>query len=365
MMNFEEFKDNVVENIKDYLPERFENADVTLQEVTKNNDRHLTGLLIRTEDSNITPTIYLDDLFKQYDEGKSMNEILHKIADIRVEHDAPEHLNANKLTDLDEVKDHITCKILNADMNQDYLSNKPHRLVEDLAVVYYIDLGGDESGHMSAPITDHLLDNYGINILELDQIAMDNLACSEIEFKTMREVLVEMMFPDGFDENDPRAAMLPPEEEIPSMYVLTNEDKMNGANAILDSKTMEDISEKIGGDFYILPSSLHEVIILPNTPGMDKDMLENMVQDINAGQVAPEDRLSDHVYMYDSVEKEIVLADKMPDRLQAREASKEERKPERERVSLKEKIPEMKAEAGKKAVSREPVILGKSKEQSL
>lgn len=80
---------------------------------------------------------------------------------------------------------------------------------------------------------------------------------------------------------------------------------------------------------------------------MDKDVLERMVQDINAGEVAPEDRLSDHVYMYDSVEKEIVLADKMPDRLKAREVA-QEKNPERERVSMKEKLPEKKAEAEKR-----------------
>ena len=128
---------------------------------------------------------------------------------------------------------------------------------------------------------------------------------------------------------------------------------------------MEDISEKVGEDFYILSSSLHEDIILPDSPDMDKDVLEQMVKDINAGEVAPEDRLSDHVYMYDSVEKEIVFADKMPERLKARKAAQEDRKSERERVSMKEKLPEKKAEAEKKAASREPVIPNKTQEQSL
>ena len=69
--------------------------------------------------------------------------------------------------------------------------------------------------------------------------------------------------------------------------------------------------------------------------------------------------------MYDSVEKEIVLADKMPDRLKAREAVQEDKKPERERVSMKEKLPEKKAEAEKKAATREPVIPSKTQDQSL
>ncbi len=115
----------------------------------------------------------------------------------------------------------------------------------------------------------------------------------------------------------------------------------------------------------LLKPYLSLFIILPNTPDMDKDMLEHMVQDINAGEVAPEDRLSDHVYMYDSVEKEIVLADKMPERLKAREAAQEDRKPERERVSMKEKLPEKKAEAEKKAATREPATPAKAQDQSL
>ena len=383
MMDFEEFKAEIVDSIKDHLPEKYADAEVSLQDVTKNNDRQLTGLLIRTEDSNITPTIYLESFFEQYQDGKDINDILDNLADIRQKSEISQGFDANQLTDLDMVKDHIICKLVNADMNQEYLANKPHTMVEDLAVMYAVDLGndGDGTGHMSAPITYHLLDEYGITVEELHNIAMQNLSESNIEFKTMRDVLVEMMFPDGIDESDPRAMMLPPEEEIPSMYVLTNEDKINGAVAVLDPKTMEEISEKVGGDFYVLPSSLHEVIILPDSPDMDRATLENMVRDINAGQVAPEDRLSDNVYMYDSQEKELVLADKMEERLQARaEAYRDslenhqdskpgredagEKKPEHERVSLKQKIPEKKAEAAKNEASREKPVPNKTKEAS-
>ena len=361
---FEEFKANVVEEIKDFLPEKYADASVTIQDVTKNNDRQLSGLTIRTEDNNIAPTIYLEGFYQKYQDGADMGDILQEIADTRVTHEIEQGFDANKITDLDTVKDHIVCKILNADMNQDYLENKPHTMVEDLAVMYAVDLGGDNTGHMSAPITYQIMEQYGITVEDLHQIAMDNLANADIDFKSMRDVLVDMMFPDGIDENDPRAFMLPPEEETPSMYVLTNGDKLNGANCILDSQTMENISEQIGGDFYIIPSSLHEVIILPDSPDISKDTLEQMVHDVNAGEVAPEDRLSDHVYMYDSVEKEIVLADKMPERVAARENAHEDKKSERGRVSMKEKLPEKKAEAAKNAQNREPVI-PKSRETAL
>ncbi len=214
----------------------------------------------------------------------------------------------------------------------------------------------------------------------LHDIALHNLAESKIEFRTMSDVLIDMMFPDGIREDDPMMFMLPPEEENPSMYVLSNGDKLNEAAAILDGRTMEDISEKLGGDFIILPS-IHECIVLPVNKDFDQHYFENMVQDVNTSQVAPQERLSDHVYMYDSVEKELILADKMPERLQLRaEAQKDmkeaektdrhgkteqgEKKPERSRVSMKAKLAEKKAEAAKNEASRE-VIPAKRRETAL
>ena len=382
MMDFDEFKNNVAEQIKDYLPEKYAGAEVNLQEVTKNNDTVLTGIMIRTEDSNISPNIYLEGYFEQYQDGRDMEDILQNIADVRVQHEMSQDFDVSKITDIDQVKDHIICKLVNAEMNEDYLADKPHTMKEDLAVVYAVDLGKSAGGRMSSPITNSLMKQYGLTTEELNDIALHNLSESKIEFMTMRDVLVDMMFPDGIDEGDPRAFMLPPEEENPSMYVLSNAERLNGAAAILDAKTMEDISEKLGGDFIVLPSSIHETIVLPLNENMDRQTLEAMVQDVNAGQVAPEERLSDHVYMYDSQEKELVLADKMEERQQQRaEAQKEakeaeqgdkpdkaergEKKPERERVSMKEKLPEKKAEVAKNEANREHPVPSKTKETAL
>lgn len=382
MMDFEEFTQQVAKEVKRFLPEKYDDASVTLQEVTKNNDQQLTGLMIKTEDTNIAPNIYLEGYFEQYQDGKDFEDIVRDIADVRVRHEMNQDFDVSKITDFDQVKDHIICKLVNAEMNAEYLADKPHTQVEDLAVMYAIDLGGGEGGKMTAPITNALMEQYGVTTQELHEIALHNLSESQIEFKTMRDVLIDMMFPDGISENDPRAFMIPPEEENPSMYVLSNAEKLNGAATLLDAKTMEEISEKLGGDFIVLPSSIHETIVLPVNGDMDRQTLEAMVQDVNAGQVAPEERLSDHVYMYDSQEKELVLADKMEERLQQRaEAQKEakaaeqgdrpdkaergEKKPERERVSMKEKLPEKKAEVAKNEANREHPVPAKSKETTL
>ena len=132
---------------------------------------------------------------------------------------------------------------------------------------------------------------------ELDKIARENIKGTS-EFQSMRDVLIEMMggiVPDF---------MLPSEEEIPSMYILTNTSKNGGAANLLDDAALADISEKVGGDFMILPSSIHEAIILPQVSD-DLD-LQGMVCEINATQVAPEERLSDNVYRYDSASRKVV-----------------------------------------------------------
>ena len=389
MMDFEEFKNNVMENIKDFLPERYEDASVSLQEVTKNNDMQLTGLMVKTEDSNIAPNIYLEGFFEQYQDGRDMEDILQSIADVRVQHEMAQGFDVSKLTDFDQVKDKIICKLVNEEMNANYLSDKPHTQMEDLAVIYAIDLGGGEGGRMSAPITQALMENYGITTEELHDIALQNLADSKIEFKSMRDMLVEMMFPDGVPENDPMAAMmLPPEDGMPPIYVLSNADKLNGAAAVLDSKTMEDISEKLGGDFVVIPSSIHEVIVIPMNEDIDRGQIEGMIQEVNAGQVAPEERLSDHAYQYDSKEHELVRMDKMEGYGQQREEAqkdgkaadgqekgvkaeksdrteKAEKKPERERKSFKERLTEKTVEVAKKEASRERPVPTKTKETAL
>lgn len=395
MMTFDEFKASVADNIKDYLPEQYQNAEVTLQEVTKSNDITLTGLMIKNEDSNIAPNIYLEGFFEQYNDGKDMSDIMQSISDLRVNNELTQGFDTSRITELGKVEDHIICRLVNQEMNAEFLANRPYTAFEDLAVVYAVDLGSHQGGRMSAPITNQMMEQYGITTEELHDIALHNLSESQIDFKTMRETLMEMM---GITEDDPQAAfMLPPEDEM-GMYILTNAEKLDGAAAILDAKTMQDISEKLGGDFVVLPSSRHEVIVLPMRDDMNIRVLEGMVQEVNAGQVAPEDRLSDHVYQYDSENHELVRMDKLEERRAVREEASQEKavvemyddnmpnmeadkietskaapdKPQRtdkvqdkDRSSLKAKLHEKQAVVAKNELSRERPEPAKAKEAAL
>lgn len=309
MMDFDEFKEKVKDNIKNYLPMQYEKANVSLQSVVKNNDVQLTGLMIRLEENNIAPFIYLDRYYEQYQNGMELPDIMKDIAELRVSSEQSVKLDISRITDFNQVKDNIICKLINGDMNEEYLADKPYTQIEDMAVIYVIDLGSGAEGHMSSPITYDLMKRYGVDTQMLHEIAIHNLAKSEIVFKSMKDALMEIMFPDGVPEEDPLAEILSAEDEIP-MYVLSNAEKLNGAASVLDKDTMETISEMLGGDFVVIPSSIHEVIILPMDDNVDKDELEGIIREVNTGQVAPEERLSYHAYQYDSGKHALMRMDK-------------------------------------------------------
>ena len=375
-MNYDEFKQEVADRIKEFLPEKYADADVSIQSVVKNNDQKLDGLMIKLEESNIAPNIYLNQFYEQHENGRDMDDILAAIADVRTEHEAVKNFDVKMLTDLDSVKDRITCRLINAEQNAEYLADKPHKMVDDLAVTYHIALGKEEGGNMSAPITNRLMEEYGVDVEQLHQFAMDNMdTLTPVTFKSMSETMVEMMLPDmmrdGMDEEQAREAianMLPPTPDE-KMYVLSNTDKLNGAAVILNDRAMDEVTEKLGKDFYILPSSVHEVLIVPKDPEFDLKTLESMVQDVNATQVAPEERLSDHVYAYDAKEHELFRADKAEERAAAKEAklSKEADKSEKkmERPSLKERLAQKKDVVAKAEATREPRQMSKNKAQAL
>lgn len=287
----------------------FDELNVSLQSVVKNNDVQLTGLMIRLEENNIAPFIYLDRYYEQYQNGMELPDIMKDIAELRVSSEQSVKLDISRITDFNQVKDNIICKLINGDMNEEYLADKPYTQIEDMAVIYVIDLGSGTEGHMSSPITYDLMKRYGVDTQMLHEIAIHNLAKSEIVFKSMKDALMEIMFPDGVPEEDPLAEILSAEDEIP-MYVLSNAEKLNGAASVLDKDTMETISEMLGGDFVVIPSSIHEVIILPMDDNVDKDELEGIIREVNTGQVAPEERLSYHAYQYDSGKHALMRMDK-------------------------------------------------------
>ena len=183
-------------------------------------------------------------------------------------------------------------------------------------------------------------------------------------FKGMSETIIEMKAGDiardnGMDISEARemaSQMIP---DVPdTMFVLTNDTKVNGAAAILNDDTRQEIADKVG-DFYVLPSSVHETLIIPKDAGMELRDLEQMVQEVNQTQVAPQERLSNHVYEYDAKEHELFRSDRAEEHTKQKEEKRDEKK---ERPSLKERLAEKKNDVMKMDADRKQPTADKKKE---
>lgn len=126
MLNYEEFKDAVASQIKDYLPAEYANSDVTIHSVLKNNSTRLDGLTIKKPESNICPNIYLNQYYADYESGHKIEDILSDIAHIRQVSEPPVDLNVLAITDFCHIKDKISAKLINTGRNKEYLEDKPH-----------------------------------------------------------------------------------------------------------------------------------------------------------------------------------------------------------------------------------------------
>jgi len=289
-----EFIEMIKEEIPAYLPD-MNISEIQVQEVAKNNENR-TGLMIKTE-SNITPTIYVDEFYADYENGDiEFKEILTSIADMRRRYDKPD-MDVNSITNWDSVKDKVFIRLVSKD-NVGYLHGKVYREKLDMAITYAIMLDMTEVGTASTAVTMSLLDEWDITIKTLHQTAMKNMS-GTAQFQSMAEVIAGIM------HCDPEDLM---EDGQPPMYVLSNNTKLNGAAEILDEDLMKQISAKIGGDFIILPSSIHEVIILPVSDDHSVEDLEAMVNEVNASEVDPVDRLTNSVYRYSAATGEIRFA---------------------------------------------------------
>ncbi len=299
MLNYEEFKDAVASSIKEFLPDSYQDATISIVPVLKNNSLRLDGLTIRRDGESVCPNVYINGMYDQYKDGRELEDILSEIARIRQSHEGPLDLDVAAITDFSRIKDKIRCKLINREQNADYLQDKPHTDIADLSAVYYIDLGSDSCGNMTTVITDKLLSQYDVTIEELHQIAINNMG-SQARFCSVFEVLTELM-PAQMSENDFSGA-------DNMLFILTNQNKVNGAAMLLCPDAMDMVREQIGESYYILPSSINETLCVPFKDNLDVTALKEMVHDVNATQLAADEILSESVYLYDYGKHCIVAA---------------------------------------------------------
>lgn len=279
-----------------------EGGNITINHVIKNNGCEMDGLVIMEKGKDIAPTIYLDSFYELYTNGENIKNIIRQIEVIYEQNKNNVTFDVNILKHFDTIKDKIVYKVVNYRSNEKLLEQVPHKRILDLAVVFYCLLDNEYGRSATALIYNNNLKNWDVTIDDVYKAALKNtpdLLHSKIS--SMAALFEKCGVNVDGEEVDLK-------DYVPSdMYVLTNESKLNGAACILYENVLYDFAQKLGADLYILPSSVHEVILLPKLSMFEKDELVNMVKEVNTEGVAADEVLSDHVYEYNRTERLITM----------------------------------------------------------
>lgn len=346
MMRMNEFKDYLAENVKDYLPQSYDDAKISFQEVIKNGDQHLTGMTITRPGETVVPTIYIDQAYEQYKEGRDIDEIVGSIADIRIEHETSIDAATitSQLMDYDQIKANLQIRVCDTQDNAERLAGLVHTERSDFSATYHVLLQSNEEGQASVSVTPGLMESWGVSQEQLHQDALAADLTREPLFVNMGALMENMMYgtelTNLLEHPDAGTGM----DGMP-MFCLTNGEKMNAAGLIMQDDMMAQISEIVGGSYYVLPSSLHELLIVPESTDMSVKELSAMVHEVNETQVAPQDKLSDAVQHYDKESGVLENAEKREARLEMEKADKSKGKEKESRGSIHDRLQAKKQEA--------------------
>lgn len=290
-----------VEAVEDRMKEAVKDSvTVHIHTAEKNNGTIRRGITLTEKNINISPTIYLEEYYRQFQKGSSLEYITSDILRLYHEVRFQKSWGEERINAYGKVKDRIIYRLVNRRANEKMLKDVPYIAYLDLAIVFCVLLEVTQYGTATMPLRNDHLDMWGVTKEELYCRASDNTArILPDEFSAMSAVIEELtQIPFARDEED---------DDSGEMYVLSNRLRSFGAAALLYDGRLEGIGAYLKSNYYVLPSSVHEVIVIPEREAAGKEALSAMVAEINRTQVEAEEVLSNRAYYYDREEKQLCM----------------------------------------------------------
>lgn len=299
-----QFYTNLTETLKENL-----GTDWTIElhtDVILNNGTTHIALILYKNGEKLHPQIYLERFFEDYKRGKTMKEILQDV--MTTYEEALKNINPDSLSsieDWEQVKGRLAFRLLSKERNKETLENYVYKEFLDLAAIVTFCAEIDEQGVKAIRVTHDLAERWNVSKEEILQAAEEN---TEAFFPVRMEPILDTLCRVADISRDDLPEEVLAEEDSPQIMVLTNYLGVNGATVLLYDSLLKQIYEKLGGKFIILPSSIHEVIVMPLASAPPIADSQKMVEQINRSAVKEEEILSDSVYLYDG-EKVILACD--------------------------------------------------------
>lgn len=305
-MTYEKFLEAIKKNVEEKLGV---NYTLAVQSITKNNGVCLDGLTMYPVGRNVASVVYLNSYYDRVKAGMSVEDAAKDIVGMMREDTVAGKVSKMELTDYEKMQSKIIFKIIQTEANKTMLQDIPHILFLDLAIVFYLCLEKIEIGQMTTLIHRSLMEAWGIHEDDLWKMARVNtMNTLPAAIKPLSEVTAEVArvsLGELYDEEFIEALL---RASAPEFYVLTNQMGMYGAGCMLYDGVLKEFANAVDDDLVILPSSIHEVMLLPNQSAGSYEQLRSMVEAINQAEVPLEDQLSNQIYRYNRKTDEIVMA---------------------------------------------------------
>lgn len=328
-MYYEDFAEEIRQGVERIAKEEIPDCVVSIRNVVKNNSVRRRAISIVRKDEQATPTIYIREYYEDYKEGREIDDICEEIFDVYKDgiKKFKKEINVDDFLDFEKIKDRLFFKLINSEMNAVLLEDIPSKDYLDLSIVFYLAVSNDCGCSATALIHNYHMNNWNVSVDELYELAFkNNIKKQKAQILRMedivRDMIVEQFAGDecviaedsvyaGKTKEDINNIV---EEEIDKikedkpmdMFVLTNEQKNFGASCILYPNVLKDFADKEQNDFYIIPSSVHEVILVPKK-AENRERLCEILNEVNKKELDTIDLLSDTVYEYDREKDEVII----------------------------------------------------------
>lgn len=295
-MNYEMFMKKV-EEILDYMPEKYRDARVCIRKVWKNIGV-MEGLTVYVpKGGKIAPLLYIEELYQVYQECRDLDAVLSHAAKVLAEGLESRPQKAPDI-DLARLKENVVMTFINTAQNEEMLRHVPSRPFQDLSIVFRYLISYCEEGIQSLLVTNQLAQELGISEEELFCCAVENTKrIFPSKVFALPQNYAEKM---GMEEEEPNLS------NKTQLWIITNDAEIYGAVSVFYEEHLYSVAEKVGTNLYLLPSSIHEMLAISANKRSPQKLAE-MVQHINQINVKKEDRLSNNIYYYDKTRRLLML----------------------------------------------------------
>lgn len=290
-MKYTEFLQTIETEITSRLDDNFK---LSIHPVEKNNGNVYDGLMIINPKFNIAPTIYLNPYYHWYLDGVSIDSILDAILSTYNQCKPTEDFDIGFCKDFSKAKDKIIIHLINYEKNKKMLQHVPHIKYLDFAIVFQLYVGPNLPEYGTITITDALFNSWGADMEELIRVALKNTP----EILPFSLINMAEFISDKCPEYAQTLKEMGDFEDLP-IYILTNKRRSNGASAILYPGILHTLSKKLGGNLLLIPSSIHEFLVMPLDDRIDIHNLSEFICEVNASEIRDDEILGERYYIYD------------------------------------------------------------------